>query len=75
MHERPMTGRLPVRADRTGTSRTSRPRPRPGAAPNAAGLDGGAHDIRAEASAHGKRRLWDDAYAIKRLAAVRAVEQ
>ena len=41
---------------------------------NAAGLDGGAHDIAAQASAAWEAAVcWDDAYAIKRLAEVRAV--
>jgi aminoglycoside phosphotransferase (APT) family kinase protein len=41
---------------------------------NAAGLDGGAHDIAAQASAAWEAAVcWDDAYAIKRLAQVRAV--
>jgi hypothetical protein len=41
---------------------------------NAAGLDGGAHDITAQASAAREAAVcWDDEYAIKRLAEVRAV--
>ncbi|MGL4967897.1 MAG: phosphotransferase enzyme family protein [Inquilinus sp.] len=41
---------------------------------NAAGLDGGAHDIAAQASAAWEAAVcWDDEYAIKRLAEVRAV--
>jgi hypothetical protein len=41
---------------------------------NAAGLDSGAHDIAAQASAAWEAAVcWDDAYAIKRLAEVRAV--
>jgi Ser/Thr protein kinase RdoA (MazF antagonist) len=41
---------------------------------NAAGLDGGAHDIAAQASAAWEAAVcWDDAFAIKRLAQVRAV--
>jgi Ser/Thr protein kinase RdoA (MazF antagonist) len=41
---------------------------------NAAGLDAGAHDIAAQASAAWEAAVcWDDAYAVKRLAAVRAV--
>ncbi len=41
---------------------------------NAAGLNGGAHDIAAQASAAWEAAVcWDDAYAIKRLAQVRAV--
>jgi hypothetical protein len=41
---------------------------------NAAGLDDGAHDIAAQASAAWEAAVcWDDEYAIKRLAEVRAV--
>jgi len=41
---------------------------------NAAGLDSGAHDIAAQASAAWEAAVcWDDEFAIKRLAAVRAV--
>jgi Ser/Thr protein kinase RdoA (MazF antagonist) len=41
---------------------------------NAAGLDGGAYDIAAQASAAWEAAVcWDDAYSIKRLAEVRAV--
>ena len=41
---------------------------------NAAGLDGGAHDIAAQASAAWEAAVcWDDEFAIKRLAEVRAV--
>ena len=41
---------------------------------NAAGLDSGAHDIAAQASAAWEAAVcWDDAYAVKRLAEVRAV--
>lgn len=41
---------------------------------NAAGLDGGEHDIAAQASAAWEAAVcWDDEYAIKRLAEVRAV--
>ena len=41
---------------------------------NAAELDGGAHDIAAQASAAWEAAVcWDDEYAIKRLAEVRAV--
>jgi hypothetical protein len=41
---------------------------------NAAGLAAGAHDIAAQASAAWEAAVcWDDAYAIKRLAEVRAV--
>ena len=41
---------------------------------NAAGLDDGAHDIAAQASAAWEAAVcWDDAYSIKRLAEVRAV--
>jgi hypothetical protein len=41
---------------------------------NAAGLDYGAHDIAAQASAAWEAAVcWDDEYAIKRLAEVRAV--
>jgi hypothetical protein len=41
---------------------------------NAAGLDGGAHDIAAQASAAWEAAVcWDDEYAVKRLAEVRAV--
>ena len=41
---------------------------------NAAGLDDGAHDIAAQASAAWEAAdCWDDEYAIKRLAEVRAV--
>jgi Ser/Thr protein kinase RdoA (MazF antagonist) len=41
---------------------------------NAAGLDGGAHDIAAQASAAWEAAVcWEDDYAIKRLAEVRAV--
>jgi Ser/Thr protein kinase RdoA (MazF antagonist) len=41
---------------------------------NAAGLDAGAHDIAAQASAAWQAAVcWDDAYAIKQLAQVRAV--
>ena len=40
---------------------------------NAAGLEGGAHDTAAQASAAWEAAVcWDDAYAIKRLAEVRA---
>jgi aminoglycoside phosphotransferase (APT) family kinase protein len=41
---------------------------------NAAGLDDGAHDIAAQASAAWEAAVcWDDEYAVKRLAEVRAV--
>jgi hypothetical protein len=41
---------------------------------NAAGLDDDAHDIAAQASAAWDAAVcWDDAYAVKRLAEVRAV--
>src|SRR5438552_13378837 len=41
---------------------------------NAAGLDDGAHDTAAQASAAWEAAAcWDDEYAVKRLAAVRAV--
>ena len=41
---------------------------------NAAGLDDGAHDIAAQASAAWEAAVcWDDDYAVKRLAEVRAV--
>ncbi|MDT5268526.1 MAG: hypothetical protein QOH49_712 [Acidobacteriota bacterium] len=41
---------------------------------NAAGLDEGAHDIAAQASAAWEAAVcWDDEYAVKRLAEVRAV--
>jgi Ser/Thr protein kinase RdoA (MazF antagonist) len=41
---------------------------------NAAGLDGGAHDMAAQASAAWEAAVcWDDEYAVKRLAEVRAV--
>ena len=40
---------------------------------NAAGLDDGAHDIAAQASAAEAAVCWDDEYAVKRLAEVRAV--
>ncbi len=41
---------------------------------NAAGLDDGAHDIAAQASAAWEAAVcWDDKYAVKRLAEVRAV--
>ena len=41
---------------------------------NAAGLDVGAYDIAAQASAAWEAAVcWDDAYAVKRLAEVRAV--
>lgn len=40
---------------------------------NAAGLDDGAHDIAAQALAAGEAAVcWDDEYAVKRLAEVRA---
>jgi hypothetical protein len=42
--------------------------------PHAAGLDDGAHDIAAQASAAWEAAVcWDDEYTIKRLAEVRAV--
>jgi hypothetical protein len=41
---------------------------------NAAGLDDGAHDIAAQASAAWEAAVcWDDEYAVKRLGEVRAV--
>ena len=41
---------------------------------NAARLDDGAHDVAAQASAAWEAAVcWDDEYAVKRLAAVRAV--
>ena len=41
---------------------------------NAAGLDDAAHDIAAQASAAWEAAVcWDDAYAVRRLAEVRAV--
>jgi hypothetical protein len=41
---------------------------------NAAGLDDGAHDVAAQASAAWEAAVcWDDGYAVKRLAEVRAV--
>jgi hypothetical protein len=41
---------------------------------NAAGLDDGAHDIAAQASAAWEAAVcWDDEYAVKRLAEVRVV--
>jgi hypothetical protein len=61
-------------ADRLGRVARRRPRPRPGTAHKAAGLDDGTQDVTAQTSAACEAAVcWGDEYAVKRLAEVRAV--